>query len=295
MKIYILPIEKKFQQKSKITRYPKHNHDFGVEQDFLKFILKNKHLITSSPKEADWHYLPIFWTRWLVNHKYGEIGMDELQNEVNKKILNSNKTFMICQYADGPLVDVGDAKQFLSSRKTEKCFDMPLLSKNHRKPLFFKPQKKYLASFIGRFDTHEIRKKLDNLLNKRQDIYIYNGNKGEKFFVKKILESYISLCPRGFGGGSFRFYESMQLGVVPFLIGDIDTRPFKKFIDWNKISLYATSADETVKALNNYNKPDLLKMGEDSKKFYKNNLSYQNWCQYIIKTLETKNKTNEYI
>lgn len=285
MKIYILPVHPKLQPKSQKFKYPKHNADFGVEQDFYEYIKKQKDIIVETPNDADWHYLPVYWTRWHLNHDYGKSGLNELQYEVDKSIIQDIKTFTICQYGDGPVANLGKATLFVSSRKNNNGIDIPLLSSPHKKP-FFNPSKKYIVSFIGRVSTHPIRQEMIESLKKQNDIYICDGNKGSKFFVKKMLESYISLCPRGYGGSSFRFFESMQLGVVPFLIGDIDTRPFKKFIDWNEISFFSNSTSCLTQMINSLNKEDLLKMGKKAQIFYKEQLTYQKWCHYVIKELE---------
>ena len=284
MKIYILPIIKKFQPKSQAYKYPKHNKDFGVEQDFYQYLLNNKDLLTQNYKKADWHFLPAYWTRWHVNHDYAKQGLNELQNEINRIILNDRKTFTICQYDNGPVVNLGNSRIFLSSRMTDFGIDIPLLSSFHKKP-FFKIKKKYLASFVGKLSTHSIRKKIASLLQNRKDIYIFDGNKGSRFFVKKMLQSYISLCPRGYGGDSFRFYESMQLGIVPFLIGKRDTRPFKKFINWSKISFFTNNVRKLTNVLDSVNKKDLTLMGKMCQKTYQEKLVYQKWCSLVVKEL----------
>jgi len=284
MKIYILKVSSKFQPSSQPFKYPINNKDYGVEQDFLLYLNKHKDLITDNPLEADWHYLPIYWTRWHLNHDYGKFGLDELQKEVNDKIIEDYKTFTICQYSDGPLVNIGKTKLFLSSRRSKIGVDIPCLRSPHRLPRRL-PSKKYLASFVGRLSTHDIRKQMAELLKGRRDIFIYNGQKSEKFFVKKMLESYISLAPRGHGGSSFRFYEALELGIVPILISDIDTRPFKRFIEWDKYSIYTKSVDELDYLLKLFDKTELRKIGEQNILFWKNNLRYQKWCKFVIQEL----------
>lgn len=285
MKIYIIPVEEKFRPKKQFFRYPMHNKDYGVEQDFYKYLIENKELITHSPQEADWHYLPIFWTRWHLNHNYAKEGLEELQEEVNKKIIDDLKTFIICQYDNGPIIDLKKSIQFLASRKTEKGIDIPLISSHHKLP-FFIPSKKYLASFVGRISTHELRKEmLDNLSN-MDGILIINKSINPRYFVKKILSSYISLCPRGYGGSSFRFFESMQLGIVPLLIGQPDTRPFKKFIDWDIISLYSKDVANLKEIILSKRPEELIEMGKKAKEIFIENLTYQKWCSYVIKELE---------
>ena len=271
---------------SRTFRYPPHNKDYGVEQDFYEFIRKNNIYVTDSLRSADWHYLPVYWTRWHLNHNYAKDGLDELQKAVDKCIINSKKTFTICQYDDGPVVNLGKTLLFLSSRQKKiNGTDIPLLCSCHRKP-FFGWRKKYLASFVGRLHTYPIRTKMVEKIYKRKDIFIYDGNKGSSFFVRKILESYIALCPRGYGGSSFRFFEAMQLGVVPYLIGDIDTRPFKKFIRWDNISLFSSSSCNLNRTLDSLSKNNLVIMGKQAEKEYQEKLDYQKWCKLVLKELE---------
>ncbi|OHD19325.1 MAG: hypothetical protein A2086_00960 [Spirochaetes bacterium GWD1_27_9] len=285
MKIYILPVNDKFMPKTQPFKYPQHNKDFGVEQDFYLFLQNNKDYLTDDPQKADWHYIPIFWTRWHLNHNYGKEGLEELQNEVDRLLLDDNKTFTVCQYDDGTVVNIKKSKAFLASRKTNEGYDIPLLCSPHKEP-FFKPQKKYLASFLGRIATHPIRQSMLALLKDRRDVFIYDGSLKTNAYVKKIMESYISLCPRGYGGSSFRFFESMQLGVVPFLVGDIDTRPFKNFINWDEMSFYSENTENMLNIIKNYDNNKLISMGLKCKEFYYNNLIYQKWCKYVIYQLE---------
>lgn len=285
MRIFILPVSRDLQPSKQPFRYPRHNHDYGVEQDFLNFLEKSTNLLVDSPERADFHYLPIFWTRWHLNHDYGKTGIPELKAKTLQSVLNFDKTFTICQYDDGPLVNLKNAKIFYASRKNISNFDVPLLSKPHNRP-FFPVKKQYLATFAGRIDTHPLRKRLYAALKTDNRINFSDGDKGTGFFIKNMLASYICLCPRGYGGSSFRFYEAMQLGIVPFLIGDIDTRPFKKFIDWKSCSLYSPNASGATRILNMYSLQQLLVMGENAKQIYNNQLQYGKWCEYVLLELE---------
>lgn len=292
MKIYILPVAPELTPNNQPFKYPQHNEDYGVEQDFYFFFKNNLDIFTDDPNNADWHYLPVFWTRWHLNHDYGRTGLEKLQKHVDNTILDSKKTFTICQYDDGPIVNIYNTVVFLASRKSNEGHDIPLLCSPHKTP-FIKPRKKFKASFIGRIATHPIRRSMQDALINNHDFFIYDGTFKTSKYVKKILESYISLCPRGYGGSSFRFFESMQLGVIPFLIGDIDTRPFKKYINWKEISFFTENVDDIITIIEKKDKKDLISMGLKCKEFYYHNLIYQKWCKYIIYQLkEIRNEIN---
>lgn len=286
MNIFILDCDKRFRPKSQLFRYPSHNRDYGVEQDFYAYLREaGRSLVVSDPSKAEWHYLPVYWTRWHLNHDYGKKGIDELQTEVGRCIIDDAKTFTICQYDDGPLVNIGRTTQFLASRRTTRGIDIPLLSSPHRKPLF-PVKKKYLASFVGRIATHPIRGTMLAALHERDDVLIDDSDRGARHFVRTLLSSYIALCPRGYGGNSFRFYEAMQLGVVPFLIGDADTRPFKNHINWDDCSFYSSRVEDIIEILQQYDKTELRKMAVQANRLYNDKIKYGKWCQYVLQELK---------
>jgi hypothetical protein len=283
MKIYLLKVKNACQPKNQLFVYPKSNVDFGIEQDFHLF-LKRSNLLVNDPNEADWHYLPVYWTRWHLNHNYGTTGLTELDHLVNEAIIDDSKTFTVCQYDDGPMIHLGGAKLFLASRKNLNGFDVPLLCKPHKKP-FFKQVKSFKASFVGRLETHIIRSQMNDVLSSRLDVNIINGDLSTREYIKIILKSYLALSPRGYGGSSFRFFEAMQLGVAPILIGDIDTRPFKNYLKWDEVSIYIKNPNELNAVLDHKSNEELLQMGVSASKMYKNHLTYQKWCKYLIKEL----------
>jgi hypothetical protein len=284
MKIYVIQIPSILQPPKQPFRYPSHSRDFGIEQDFLLFLQNNPKHITLNKSEADFYYLPVFWTRWILNHDFGKRDLHILQNEINQLDFDDTRTFTVCQNDDGPMIDLKNVKVFLGSRKIESALDAPLLCDPHKVP-FFKPSKKYLASFVGRMDTHPIRLAMEQNLKALKSIQLVNGNVGTRKYIRSLLSSYVALCPRGYGGSSFRFYEAMQLGVHPLLIGDIDTRPFKRFINWGNYSSFTNNAHDIEKILMSRNASEWLKSGEEAKRFYDSEIAYGKWCKYVLKEL----------
>lgn len=132
MKIFILPVPEDALPKSLGYSYPAHNEDFGVEQDFYNYILKQDDLLTDNPEVADWHYLPVFWTRYWRHHDHGRIGYTKLRDIVKDVLIDDKKTFTLCQYAKGTFIDVGAVKTFYSSRVLKEGLDMPLLCSEHK-------------------------------------------------------------------------------------------------------------------------------------------------------------------
>jgi hypothetical protein len=282
MKIYILPVAKEFQPSTISVTYPSHNVGFkDAEELYLEYLNNHPNVLTSVPGEADWHCLPVFWTHWLVDHKFGTVDLHRLQAECRRVIIDDSKTFTIHEYAEQPKVDIGKTVAFLGSRTSPTGIDVPLLCAPH----FFSPRpKRYLASFVGNLKTHPIRREMEELFKSRSDVHIAGGG-GTDYFVQMMLESYLALCPRGYGGASYRFYEAMQLGAVPLLIGNIDHRPFKEFLDWEAVSFFVHSVQEADEVLN-WDKGRLLIMGAAAKKLYDSELANGNWCKYVERVLE---------
>lgn len=93
MKIFILRTPALLQPEKQIHRYPAHNKDYGIEQDFNIWLKTQKHIVTNDPSEADWHYLPVYFTRWHINHHFAadNEGLDQLQHEVDKVLIDDKK------------------------------------------------------------------------------------------------------------------------------------------------------------------------------------------------------------
>jgi hypothetical protein len=182
---------------------------------------------------------------------------------------------------------------FTAARTINEGIDIPILCSRHRKPPI-PVKKKYLASFNGSSGTHPVRVEMVNKFSANPRVLVQGGIPTrfyKRWFWAKnynlnTMASYVALCPRGTSCNSFRFFEAMQLGTVPCLIGDVDARPFRKFIPWDEISYYAPNVDELESLLNNLDKKEALEKGKKAYQYWKNELYYQKWCKYIIKELE---------
>jgi hypothetical protein len=285
-RIFVLQVPQELQPKRQAFSYPSHNRDYGIEQDFVAYLDRHPESRARSAAEADWHYLPVFWTRWHLNHDYGRQGREVLQARAGDAILDDSKTFTVCQYDDGPLVGLGHTIVYLGSRQSESGRDAPLLCARHRRP-WLPVRKRYQASFCGRLATHPLRHEMAVELDGRSDIAIVDGHKGAAFFVAQTMASRIALAPRGYGGSSFRFYEAMQLGVVPLLLGDVDTRPFKGLLPWSEVSFYARSAKEALERIDEHGHRQLTEMGRAARRFYETAVAYGRWCPLLLKELES--------
>lgn len=300
MKIFTLNIPSLLQPLKQNVTYPAHNKDYGVEQDFLIWLKKQKHVLTNNPHKADWHYLPVYWTRWHINHQFGEDAkaLQELQDKANNIIIDDAKTFTITQFDGGTLLNIGKTIEFTAARTNNLGIDIPILCSAHKKPPI-PLKKKYLAAFNGSLDTHPVRTEMQKRYAHNSDILI-EGNAPTRFyrrwfwtksFNENILRSFIALCPRGTSCNSFRFFEAMQLGVAPCLIGNRDVRPFKKFIPWDDMSYYVSSIDELDNLLSALDQNEALEKGKKAYHYWKKELYYQRWCKYVLMELDGRKQS----
>lgn len=284
MKIYPLQ-PNKIVRPATGFRAPAHNLDFGVEQDFEQWLLQSDY-VTDSPAQADWCYLPIYYNRFYCNH-WGE-NWELIQAEILRLVSRNTPTFTICEYdlkSFYPDVDLCNMTVFCASRQADNgSIDIPLLCSAHQE-LPYKTERKWLASFMGKFETHGIREEMRQALQGRDDVHL-SESKDTQAYIELMADSYIALAPRGYGGQSFRFYEAMQFGCVPMLIGDLDTRPFKRCLDWGN-SFFTANACKLNEYLTWINRNYFLdEIGKTAKQLWQNDLYYGKWCKYVIKELE---------
>lgn len=92
----------------------------------------------------------------------------------------------------------------------------------------------HLMSFRGNTRTHRVRNKLSKVSfegYRFHDTQRITGGEGisaedlRSGYIKLIMQSRWSLCPRGYGTASFRLYETLMLGASPVLISDNFVQP----------------------------------------------------------------------
>jgi hypothetical protein len=298
MKIYKIPVDEKFRPDHQDFMWPPQNRidgwDFGVEQDFEWWLEKHPSLIADKPTEADWLYIPIYWNRYYIN-TIGEDGcwgggVEALGEEVDR-VLYDVPTFTISE-ADikwlKPQINWRHLTIFCASRRDENGgIDIPLLSAPHAIPNPL-PEKKYLASFMGNLRTDAVRMEMEDELKDHADCRVEHANVPMEEFAQVMLESYIALSPRGQGAQSYRMYEAMQLGVVPWYISNLDCRPFYRWIDWLDCSIMSEDVIDLNGWLRYFKnaKQLLINKGKKAKEVYDCHLGYQKWEYGVLKELE---------
>ncbi len=162
--------------------------------------------------------------------------------------------------------------------KSIKILPFPFNAVNGINPA---PQKDLLYSFIG-YNTHYTRNEIftiptqDNALIKKRSNWHFHQNKTQeeqeqekKEYQDALARSRFSLCPRGTGAGTIRFWESLQAGAIPVLISDDVCLPEGE-IDWDKCIIRIAEEDvDTINDLLNSIPPEKEKeMRENCLKAY---------------------------
>jgi len=113
-------------------------------------------------------------------------------------------------------------------------------------------KKDLLFSFQGRCAA-KARKRMMRFDYGRKDVLVENTStfsnwartatvaEGQQRFVDTVHRSHFGVCPRGGGTGSFRFFETMQMGVAPVLVSDAFVLP--EGPDWDSFLIRVAEND----------------------------------------------------
>ena len=100
-------------------------------------------------------------------------------------------------------------------------------------------EKNVIYSFIG-FSSHQVRTKIfsmrhprDTIIKKRSRWHFGSRQKEreKKEYQSVLARSRFSLCPRGTGASTVRFWESLQAGAIPVVLSDVMSLP--EGFDWD--------------------------------------------------------------
>jgi len=93
-------------------------------------------------------------------------------------------------------------------------------------------EKKYLANLVCAFNNH-VRVNIKNTLSNQPGIFISEKVSLEQY--KEILSgSKFTLCPKGLGLSSYRFFECFQLNTIPVLFADNVILPYQDKLNYEE-------------------------------------------------------------
>ena len=143
----------------------------------------------------------------------------------------------------------------------------------------YRPERRFLANFMGSSRTHPIRRgllKLDERDFKLHDTdvrYFWEvPHEQRNAFVEVCAESYFVLCPRGAGPSSYRLFEAMQLGRVPVIISD-EWVPVEG-VDWSTCSVRVSESEvPQLPELLRARQPEAVNMGREARRIWETRFS----------------------
>ena len=200
-------------------------------------------------------YIPALWTNFQIEGWFKSKKL-EMQIALNKWLQDNpseNGYFTIVQYDDGPRLNIPENTIVYGACSGN--IPIPLIYQDINNTLINIPkktfsEKKTLCSFIGNITGNHIqpnvREIMKNVFEKNPKFVFYNSAGWtpsvnvnlQKIFVNTTIDSKFALAPRGYGRGSFRFFECFQLGTIPIYIwNDVEWLSFKNVIDYSRLCI----------------------------------------------------------
>ena len=229
--------------------YPPFKHGLYLEEYFLKKIQEESPNLRRK-------YIPALWTNFQIEGWF-QSNKQKMQTAldvwIHENPSDKNGYFTIIQYDDGPLLNLPPNTTIYGA--CSGTIPIPLIYQDTRNTLinFQKKtfsEKTFLCSFVGNITSNHIqpnvRQIMKDTLSTNPNFVFFNSGGWtptvnidlQQQFINITLNSKFALAPRGYGRGSFRFYECFQLGTIPIYIwNDIDWLPFKHIIDYEKLCI----------------------------------------------------------
>lgn len=236
-----------FYCKNKDT-YPPFKNGLYLEEYFLKKIQTESPLLKRK-------YIPLLWTNFQIEGWFGSKKQD-MQVELNQWIQkNPSDTgyFTLVQYDDGPLLSLPPDTIVYGACSGD--VPVPLIYQDLNDTLIRMPKKKFnekqiLCSFVGNITSNHVqpnvREVMKHAIGSNPTFFFFDSggwtpsvNENlQQHFINITTDSKFALAPRGYGRGSFRFFECFQLGTIPiYLWNDVEWLPFQNIIDYSKLCI----------------------------------------------------------
>jgi hypothetical protein len=228
--------------------YPPFKNGFYLEEYFYyKYMRETPNLNRK--------YIPVKWTNFQIEgwFQHTKQTMQNLLDEWIKNNPSENGYFTIVQYDDGPLLNLPSNTLVYGACSGD--IPIPLIYEDTNNRLINIPKKEFkekniLCSFVGNITANHVqpnvREEMNKYFSSNPRFLFYNSggwtpsvNENlQEQFINITIDSKFALAPRGYGRGSFRFFECLQLGTIPiYLWNDIEWLPFKNLIDYKKLCI----------------------------------------------------------
>jgi len=155
---------------------------------------------------------------------------------------------------------------------------------------FRNPAKTIRCSFLGRTETHPLRRRMGEIFAK-EAMFGYGPG-----WEETMAASLFSLCPRGLGPTSFRIYEAMSLGSIPVYIWEKwKWLPYEGELDWNSFAIVAEAGDmEAVRErIRTMGEAEVRKRQEMIARIYDERFQYEGVKRWIVSQAEKIRRRKE--
>lgn len=271
--------------------YPPYHSGYYMEEYFYNFYLDHKEEFDST----GYTLIPIFWTNVYIMETKGANRRRLIQPYLNA--LPDSKYFTISQHDDAVAEKLPPGTISFEGGGNGNGVPLPLICSklsSVKKDI----DKDIFCSFVGS-NTHPIRDRIKQEYGSDKDFKLYMKPWTDtvpqnqlEFFIDITTRSKFSLCPRGYGAQSFRFYEILQLNSIPVIVYDKEWLPFKGEIDYESFCVLVEESEITTlkDRLLNISKDSQVKMLERGKTIYNKYFTLEGMSKQILKILKNYEK-----
>jgi hypothetical protein len=281
-------------------KYPAFSNGRYIEEYFFDFWQ-----LQAFTEKNRFVYIDIFW-----NCLFHQVGIKQTVDYVKNMVIEKCKkaaeeskiVFTICQWDDNISfgADKPDNLIIYSSCHYDNVI-LPLNAEDISKKLIGIKRKNFtekdiLCSFVGS-NTHNVRDNMRRCLNNVPGFYFHMdawkdiiSDEAANRFIDITMRSKFGLAPRGYGVSSFRFFEIMEMGVIPIYIHDgIIGLPFMDILDYNLFSivLHINDIYQLPGILNNIDETKYNSMLREMKKV-RLWFTMEGTCEYILQDLRSR-------
>jgi hypothetical protein len=293
MPLQILEIGKQFRPATSVV-YPPFKNGRYMEEYFYDYVIQHQSQI-----DSDRVYIPAFWTNIQIHPNFQETKTN--YNILLKRAYNllpeDTKYFTIVQADLG--VELNLPPNTLVFGACYGDIPLPLIYEDTTNKLINVarlPAKKYLASFVGTYNTHILRQKMFSLLERKSNFKFsvrteWSNNIRQDLadeFINTTLQSKFCLAPRGFGRSSFRFFEAMLLDTIPvYFWDDAEWLPYKDILDYTKfsVSIHNNNISKTCETLQDISPVKYNEMMEELKRV-RRYFTLEGMSEYIVQKIK---------
>lgn len=269
--------------------YPPYHEGDYLEEYFYNYYIQHKEQFD----QTGYTLIPVFWTNVYLTNKNRDLLQPYLDNLDNNK-----KYFTVSQHDDAIIEKLPIDTVHFAAGGRAGGIPIPLIcSAIPREKISSSVTKNILCSFVGTISTTSgLRQNLYQNLQNVPGFYFTSPRwwtptvSRDQFteFINITQRSWFTLCPRGYGLQSFRFFEVLQLGSIPIFVYNSEWFPFEDFVDWSTFSICVHENDiqNIPKIINSIPFEKRMEMLKNGYKVYKEYFTLEQTSKTILKTLQ---------